>query len=137
LVRIYKALIADPEIDFKGPGHGCLVEWAQQGVLMLNTALTVRQGEPNSHSGWWERWSDRLITLISQRAPQSIIFMLWGNHARKRARLIGSRHLILEYHHPSPLSQKDWSECRHFSQANKWLISQHQRPINWSLTPIT
>ncbi|AOF85592.1 uracil-DNA glycosylase [Hydrogenophaga sp. RAC07] len=118
------------------PSSGSLVRWAQQGVLLLNTCLTVEDGQPASHAGrGWEVLTDRLIERCSA-SGQPKVFLLWGAHAQKKAALIDSgRHLLLFANHPSPLSARrgplPFIGCGHFSQANAWLVEQGARPVAW------
>src|SRR5262249_491653 len=107
LVNIYKELHAD--LGCARPETGCLIPWAEQGVMLLNAVLTVREGEPNSHKGWgWEELTDAVISALDGRS-EHLVFVLWGGHARKKAKLIDRRrHTIVEGAHPSPLSAKQW-----------------------------
>ncbi len=133
LQNIFKEIKADLGID--PPMHGELTSWAQNGVLLLNTSLTVREGQANSHRGQgWEILTDRIIELLNQR-EQPIVFILWGGNARSKAKLITNRHhLILQCAHPSPLSAYNgFFGCRHFSKANEFLTSQGIQPIDWRL----
>lgn len=132
LVNIYKELEQDIK-DFRTPNHGHLVGWAKQGVLLLNTCLTVTQGKPNSHQGkGWENFTDSVITWISRNTKHQVVFLLWGNSAQKKSTLIASRHKILKAAHPSPLSaHTGFNGCRHFSQANAFLRSQSLPEIDW------
>ncbi|MBQ0077485.1 MAG: uracil-DNA glycosylase [Bacteroidales bacterium] len=111
-----------------------LTPWAQQGVLLLNAILTVRGGQPASHSAiGWQQFTDAVISTISQRCS-GVVFMLWGNFARSKAALIDpSRHLILEAAHPSPLARGAFFGCRHFSRANAYLCANGRGPIDWKL----
>ncbi|MDE7443798.1 MAG: uracil-DNA glycosylase [Muribaculaceae bacterium] len=115
------------------PENGDLTRWAQQGVLLLNTSLTVEAHRPASHSGrgWEELTDEAIIQLSAQR--EHIVFMLWGSHAQKKAPLIdASRHLILRAPHPSPLSAyRGFFGCHHFSQANAYLKAHNLEPIQW------
>ena len=129
LRNIFKELLRDlgaPPPPFPLPG-GSLVSWAQQGVLLLNTCLTVEESRPASHAGrGWERLTDAVIGAISA-SPAPVVFMLWGAHAQsKRALLDGNRHLVLTANHPSPLSAlrppQPFIGCGHFSQAHAWLF---------------
>lgn len=132
LVNIYKELNADLGIDI--PRSGELTKWAKNGVLLLNTVLTVRAGQAASHKGrGWEILTDKIITLLGQRR-EPVVFMLWGRPAREKARLIeGTQHLILECAHPSPLSAYNgFFGCRHFSKA-KAFLNKHGMDIDWSL----
>ena len=134
LQNIFKELNAD--LGITPPNHGELTEWAKNGVLLLNTALTVREGQANSHRNQgWEILTDRVIELLNQReAP--IVFLLWGGNARAKAKLITNRdHLVLQCAHPSPLSAYNgFFGCRHFSKCNEFLVSRGMTPIDWRLT---
>ncbi|MGO2391147.1 MAG: uracil-DNA glycosylase [Halomonas sp.] len=133
LVNIYKELATD--VGFTPVRHGHLEAWARQGVLLLNTSLTVEQGNAASHRGkGWEPFTDRAIETVSQHSPPCV-FLLWGSHARQKIALIDqSRHLILEAPHPSPLSAyRGFFGTRHFSQANQFLQAQGRAPIEWQL----
>ena len=134
LRNIFSELSAD--LALPKPRQGDLSYWASQGVLLLNSVLTVRAGEAGSHQKLgWERFTDALIAQLNQRHA-GLVFMLWGAYAQKKGRLIDrQRHLVLSAAHPSPLSANrgGWFGCRHFSQANAWLQLQHQAQIDWSL----
>ncbi|MBT1443197.1 uracil-DNA glycosylase [Shewanella sp. JM162201] len=120
---------------FVVPAHGDLSAWAHQGVLLLNTVLTVERGQAHSHAHLgWERFTDAVITGISHHR-ESVVFMLWGSHAGKKAALIdASRHLILKAPHPSPLSaQRGFFGCGHFAIANEHLLRKGHTPIDWRL----
>lgn len=133
LQNIFKELKSDLGID--PPNHGELTAWADSGVLLLNTVLTVREGQANSHRGMgWEQFTDRIIELLNQR-QQPIVFLLWGGNARSKARLITNpQHLILQCAHPSPLSAYNgFFGCRHFSKTNEFLVQHGMQPINWKL----
>ena len=134
LRNIYSALENDQDIEFTRPGHGFLKRWAEQGVIMLNAALTVEKAKPKSHSAHWLPFTDRLITLLSQKYPQ-LIFVLWGTDAKKKKELIEGSHLVLEYNHPSPMVRNnDFStNCKHFSDINRYLAGKGQPPIDWNL----
>lgn len=132
LVNIYKELHNDVGMDI--PCHGELTSWAKQGVLLLNATLTVRQGQANSHQKiGWATFTDNVIKLLNTSA-RPIVFLLWGGNARsKKAFITGKQHLVLETVHPSPLSAYGgFFGCRHFSQANEFLKSTSQTPINWN-----
>ncbi len=134
LKNMYKELESD--IGFKAPRHGELVEWANQGVLMLNAVLTVRAGEANSHKGMgWEKFTDRVIELLNER-EKPIVFLLWGGNARRKKELITNpNHTVLEAAHPSPLSAYNgFFGCRHFSKTNEILKQTGQTPIDWALS---
>ena len=132
LVNIYKELHDDVGMDI--PCHGELTSWAKQGVLLLNATLTVRQGQANSHQKiGWATFTDNVIKLLNT-STRPIVFLLWGGNARsKKAFITGKQHLVLETVHPSPLSAYGgFFGCRHFSQANEFLKSTAQTPINWN-----
>lgn len=137
LVNIYKELAQDIE-GFQIPPHGCLVEWAKQGVLLLNTVLTVEQGRAHSHANiGWERFTDKVIEQLNQHR-ENLVFLLWGSHAQKKGQFIDrSRHLVLTSVHPSPLSaHRGFFGCKHFSQTNRYLAEKGLGEINWQL-PLT
>jgi len=120
---------------FSIPGHRDLSAWAQQGVLLLNTVLTVERGQAHSHAHLgWERFTDTIIQGIS-RHRHGVIFLLWGSHARKKATLVdSSRHTVLQAAHPSPLSaHKGFLGCGHFAMTNALLLQQGLAPIRWQL----
>lgn len=132
LVNIFKELEAD--LGIKPPGHGNLEQWAQQGVLLLNTVLTVRQAEANSHKGkGWEIFTDGIIEQLNRR-EQPMVFVLWGGNAKtKKALITNPNHLVLTSAHPSPLSAHNgFFGCRHFSQANQFL-AQYGDEISWEI----
>ena len=134
LLNIYKELETDIE-GFSIPAHGCLTAWAEQGVLLLNTVLTVRAGQAHSHALLgWERFTDTVIRQLATHR-RHLVFMLWGGYAQQKAGLIDSQnHLILTAPHPSPLSAyRGFFGCRHFSQANSYLSRHGIEPINWKL----
>lgn len=138
LRNIYKALQHDYP-DFQPPQHGNLEPWARQGVLLLNTVLTVQAGQAHSHANWgWEAFTDAAISALSAQR-QGVVFMLWGSHAQKRASLIDrQRHLVLEAVHPSPLSaHRGFLTCGHFAAANAYLQQQGQPAIAWQLDTAT
>ena len=135
LQNIFKELNAD--LGIAPPAHGELTSWAKNGVLLLNTTLTVREGLANSHykqNDRWELFTNRVIELLNDR-EQPIVFILWGGNARKKKTLIkGRQHLILECAHPSPLSAYNgFFGCRHFSKANEFLKANGISPIDWSI----
>jgi len=133
LVNIYKELESD--LGIPPAPHGCLRAWAKQGVLLLNTALTVRESMPNSHKGkGWEIFTDRVIALLNER-KKPMVFILWGANARAKTALITNPdHLILEGAHPSPLSaHSGFFGGRYFSIANRFLSLTGQNEIDWKL----
>ena len=133
LVNIFKELHDDVGIPI--PKTGCLTPWTKQGVLLLNTVLTVRQGQPNSHKGrGWENFTDRVIELLDERETP-MVFMLWGANAGAKAALLHNpNHLVLRTVHPSPLSaHRGFFGCRHFSRANEFLVKNGMEPVDWEL----
>lgn len=137
LKNVYKEMQAD--LGIAPAPHGFLEHWAKQGVLLLNTVLTVETGLAASHRGkGWEKFTDHVIRQVNA-GPEPIVFMLWGNHAQKKAALIddiaaGGRHLVLNAAHPSPLSAHNgFFGCRHFSRANAFLEAHGRPPIDWAL----
>lgn len=133
LANIYKELHDD--LGCSIPDHGYLKKWADQGVLLLNTVLTVRAHEANSHRGiGWEEFTDAAIRILNEQ-DRPIVFMLWGNPARaKKSMLNNPKHLILEAPHPSPLSvYRGFFGCRHFSKCNAFLIKNGIDPIDWQI----
>ncbi|GAA0784354.1 uracil-DNA glycosylase [Hathewaya limosa] len=133
LVNIYKELHND--LDCYIPNNGYLKSWADQGVLMLNTVLTVRAGEANSHKGkGWEIFTDKIISLLNQR-EDPIVFILWGKNAQSKTALITNpQHYILTSVHPSPLSaNRGFFGNHHFSKTNEFLHSIGKAPINWQI----
>lgn len=134
LQNIYKEL-ADDIDGFAVPPHGCLNAWAQQGVLLLNTVLTVRAHQAHSHAALgWERFTDRVIAQLNAHR-EHLVFLLWGSHAQKKGAFIDTaRHLVLKAPHPSPLSAyRGFFGCRHFSQANDYLQRNGIAPVNWQV----
>jgi len=139
LVNIYKEMQSD--LGIAPARHGFLEHWAKQGVLLLNSVLTVRMGEAASHrERGWERFTDAAIAAVNAQA-EPVVFMLWGSYAQKKAALVDSidksgRHLVLKAPHPSPLSAHGgFFGCRHFSKANAFLEQQGLAPIDWALPP--
>ena len=132
LKNIYTELSTDIE-GFKQPDHGDLTSWAQQGVLLLNSALTVQKGVSGSHNTKWEKLTDTIISLISEKSKQSIVFIVWGNYAKsKKTYIKTSIHKVFESVHPSPLSaSRGFFGCKHFSACNMYLKSHSIEPINW------
>ena len=120
------------------PNNGYLVPWARQGVLLLNTSLTVVAGRPNSHRNkGWEKLTDRIIELLNEK-ESPVVFLLWGNNAKSKTSLITNKnHLVLTTVHPSPLSaSRGFFGCRHFSKANKFLMETGQEPVDWQIPNI-
>jgi uracil-DNA glycosylase len=133
LVNIYKELQDD--LGIEPPQHGYLQSWAEQGVLLLNSVLTVERGQAGSHQNkGWERFTDQIIKRLNDER-EGIVFVLWGGYAQKKGRVIDrSRHLVLEAPHPSPLSaHRGFFGCRHFSKINNYLAERGQSQINWRL----
>lgn len=133
LQNIFKEI--NSELGFPAPAHGELTQWAKQGVLLLNTVLTVRSGCPNSHKGMgWELFTDRVIELLNER-DKPTVFLLWGANARaKRALLTNPAHLVLTAAHPSPLSAYNgFFGCGHFVKANEFLTAHGVSPIDWQI----
>lgn len=133
LVNIFKELKSDLGLD--PPRHGFLEHWARQGVLLLNTVLTVEMGQAASHRGkGWERFTDAVIAHVAARETPTV-FLLWGSHAKAKAAMIDAdRHCVLTAAHPSPLSAHNgFFGCRHFSRANAFLASRNLPPIDWAL----
>ncbi|KZN33154.1 uracil-DNA glycosylase [Pseudoalteromonas luteoviolacea S2607] len=134
LANMYKELAQDIP-GFEIPNHGYLLPWAEQGVLLLNTVLTVEQGQAHSHKHLgWEHFTDVVIEKINTHC-EGVIFLLWGSHAQKKGKSIdSSRHHVLRARHPSPLSaHRGFFGCKHFSQANAILQSMGKPPINWQV----
>ena len=134
LVNMYKELAQDID-GFDIPQHGYLQHWAEQGVLLLNTVLTVEQGKAHSHAKTgWETFTDKVIEAINQH-QSGVVFLLWGAHAQKKGRFIDrNKHHVLTAPHPSPLSaHRGFLGCKHFSQANELLVKQGMLPIDWCL----
>jgi uracil-DNA glycosylase len=133
LVNIYKEIESD--LGIRPATHGFLEHWAEQGVLLLNSVLTVEKGQPASHQGkGWERFTDSIIRLINAR-DTPVVFMLWGNYAQRKADFVDTtKHLVLKAAHPSPFSAHNgFLGCRHFSKANAFLESKGLSPIDWAL----
>ena len=133
LVNIYKELHED--IGLEVPEHGYLQSWAKEGVLLLNSILTVEESKAGSHKGkGWERFTDEVIKILNEK-KENLVFFLWGNPAQKKGALIDqNRHLVLRSVHPSPLSAyRGFLGCKHFSKANEYLYSKALTPISWKL----
>ncbi|WP_133017122.1 uracil-DNA glycosylase [Clostridium cuniculi] len=136
LLNIYKELNSD--LGCYIPNNGYLKKWADQGVLLLNTSLTVRAGEANSHKSiGWEIFTDKIISLVNEK-EDPVVFLLWGNNAIKKKNLItNKRHLILTSVHPSPLSaSRGFLGSKPFSKINNFLISINKKPIDWQIENI-
>jgi uracil-DNA glycosylase len=130
LKRIYKEIETDLNININ-KNTGDLTRWANQGVLLLNTALTVRQSKPSSHSKYWIKFTDLIIKYINQNSDK-LVFLLWGNHAKKYKEYLDlEKHYILEASHPSPLARTGWFGCKHFSKTNQLLKNNNKNEINW------
>jgi uracil-DNA glycosylase len=133
LLNIYKELESD--LGIPRPGHGFLEHWAEQGVLLLNSVLTVEMAKAASHQKkGWERFTDAVIRLVNAK-DEPVVFLLWGTYAQKKAEFVNaSKHLVLKAAHPSPLSAHNgFLGCRHFSRCNAYLESKGLAPIDWSL----
>ena len=134
LVNIYKELFAD--LGLKPATHGNLKSWAEQGVLLLNSVLTVEAGRAASHQGkGWERFTDAIIKLLNDQ-PRPIVFILWGAYAQRKAAFVDkTRHLVITSAHPSPLSAHNgFLGSKPFSKANAFLIAHGQKPIDWQIS---
>lgn len=134
LVNIYKELATDID-GFTVPEHGDLTAWAEQGVMLLNTVLTVEQGNAHSHAKLgWQHFTDAVIQTINSQ-NSGCVFILWGAHAQKKAKMIDkNKHLVIEGPHPSPLSAyRGFFGCQHFSKANDWLRTRDKAPVSWLL----
>lgn len=137
LVNIYKELQRDIP-GFEIPAHGYLLSWAQQGILLLNTVLTVEAGKAHSHAKTgWEQFTDRVIAALNEHR-EGIVFLLWGSHAQKKGQYIDrNKHHVLMAPHPSPLSaHRGFLGCGHFSQTNHLLQSDGKPPIDWQIPPV-
>ncbi len=136
LQNMYKEL--KDELGLYIPNNGYLMKWAHQGVLLLNTVLTVRRGEANSHKGrGWEQFTDAVISAVNTQ-DRPVVYFLWGSNARSKKNLItNSKHLVLEAPHPSPLSAYNgFFGCGHFKRANEFLESNGIEPIDWQIENI-
>jgi len=136
LNRIYNELLEDPDIKgFRKPKHGCLQEWAAQGVLLLNASLTVRDSKPNSHEKCgWQTFTDAIIKCLNDH-NSGIVYLLWGGFAQKKGKGIStSKNHVLQCPHPSPMSGSAWNGNRHFSKANNLLTSMGKSAIDWQIT---
>lgn len=133
LVNMYKEIKQD--LGILPPKHGCLVSWAEQGVFLLNSVLTVEAEKAASHRGkGWETFTDKVVEVLNE-SEQPLVFMLWGSYAQAKGEIINrKKHRVLEAPHPSPLSaHRGFLGCKHFSQANEFLIASGAQPINWEL----
>jgi uracil-DNA glycosylase len=134
LQNIYREISTD--LGIPPARHGDLSHWAEQGVLLLNSVLTVQAGLAASHQNrGWETFTDAVINVLNEQC-EHLVFMLWGSYAHRKGRFIDTKkHLVLKSVHPSPLSANrgGWFGCRHFSQANRYLEAQGKTPIDWSL----
>ncbi|MEO6798357.1 MAG: uracil-DNA glycosylase [Rhodanobacter sp.] len=133
LDNIFKEIQRD--LGIARPGHGCLTAWADRGVLLLNSVLTVEEGRAGAHANrGWEGFTDAAIDALN-RERERLVFLLWGAYAQRKGELIdGDRHCVLRSVHPSPLSaHRGFIGCGHFSAANRYLESRHRLPIDWSL----
>ncbi len=133
LVNIYKELYSD--LNIEPVDHGFLESWAKQGVLLLNSVLTVEQGAAGAHQGkGWELFTDKIIRTVNERC-ENVVFLLWGGYAQKKGESIDrERHCVLEAPHPSPLSSyRGFFGCQHFSKANHYLEINQRQPIRWTL----
>jgi len=133
LINIYKELQTD--LNCQPPEHGNLLYWAEQGVLLLNSVLTVEHGKAASHQKkGWEQFTDQVVKVLNQET-EHLVFLLWGAYAHRKGRTIDrQRHLVLEAPHPSPLSaHRGFLGCRHFSQANDYLRRNDRDPIDWQI----
>lgn len=136
LVNIYKEMQAD--LGIPPAQHGFLEHWARQGVLLLNSVLTVEEGKAAAHQGkGWERFTDAVIRAVNEEGSH-VVFMLWGSYAQKKAAFVDQRrHLVLKAPHPSPLSAHNgFFGSRHFSKANAYLISNGREPVDWQLPAV-
>ena len=135
LLNIYKEIEAD--LGIPRPDHGCLLPWAEQGVLLLNAVLTVEEGKAGAHQGrGWEGFTDHVVDVLN-REREGVVFLLWGSYAQQKGKVIDTRrHRVLKAPHPSPLSaHRGFLGCRHFSQANDYLARRGQGGIDWRLPP--
>ena len=133
LVNIFKEIQDD--LGIAPPDHGCLQPWAEQGVLLLNSVLTVVQGQAGAHQGkGWETFTDKVIETVNGER-EGVVFLLWGSYAKKKGQHIDrNKHLVLDGPHPSPLSAyRGFFGCKHFSKANDWLQQQGKPTVDWAL----
>jgi uracil-DNA glycosylase len=135
LLNIYKEIESD--LGIPRPDHGCLLPWAQRGVLLLNAVLTVEEGKPGSHQKrGWEGFTDHVVDTLN-REREGLVFLLWGSYAQQKGKVIDTgRHRVLKAPHPSPLSaHRGFLGCQHFSTANQYLDRRGLGRIDWSLPP--
>jgi uracil-DNA glycosylase len=135
LANIFKE--QERDLGLPRPGHGCLLPWARQGVLLLNSVLSVEAGKAGSHQGkGWEGFTDHVVETLA-RDREGLVFMLWGSYAQAKGRVIDNRrHCVLRAPHPSPLSaHRGFIGCGHFSAANRWLAGGGKAPVDWRLPP--
>ncbi|MBO7475968.1 MAG: uracil-DNA glycosylase [Campylobacter sp.] len=132
LINIFKEL--QTEFGYEIPKNGDLTNWAKQGVLLLNSSLSVAANKPNSHSKFgWQIFTDSVIKILSQKR-QNLVFMLWGNYAKAKANLVDeNRHLVLKAAHPSPLAGGAFFGCNHFKKCNEYLKSHNKNEIDWRI----
>jgi len=133
LRNMYQELHSD--LGISPPNHGCLTQWADQGVLLLNATLTVEQGNAGAHQGQgWEQFTDRAVHVLNEQR-EGLVFLLWGSYAQKKGALIDTaKHRVLKAPHPSPLSaHRGFFGCKHFSMTNQYLKEQGLAPIEWQL----
>jgi len=136
LVNIYKEIQAD--LGIARAKHGSLINWANQGVLLLNSVLTVEASMATSHQGQgWEEFTDKIIHLLNDE-KDNLVFMLWGSYAQQKAKFVDqSKHLVLKAPHPSPLSaHRGFLGCKHFSKCNEYLEQHGMAPIDWQITDV-
>jgi uracil-DNA glycosylase len=135
LANIFKEIQRD--LGIRAPDHGCLLPWAQRGVLLLNAVLTVEAGCAGSHQRrGWEGFTDHVVDVLN-REREGLVFMLWGAYAQAKGKVIDpARHRVLKTTHPSPLSaHRGFLGCGHFSAANRYLSARGGAPLDWSLPP--
>lgn len=133
LLNIFQEIKDDLSVSCIPPGRGCLHPWARQGVLLLNSVLTVVDGRAGSHQGrGWETFTDRIVEVVNNQCD-SVVFLLWGSYAQRKGSIVDrQRHLVLSAPHPSPLSaHRGFFGCRHFSRANDYLADRGLQPIDW------